>query len=196
MSNSSSDFFEPTLDARDDFTGFDQPFEPYWLALVSFFGGPFVAGAMIGWNHAKLGGSKLVAWGWFLLLSIGLFPFMASDRTWGRVVLLALIVAAQLYHRRRYRLYQHSGGEARGGCWLALGVLAVGMVASMVFYLVLMFSAYSLLDRELAVTLIGEENVTQMDELFSETPAESTETESEVLEGSGEEHSEPTESGE
>lgn len=144
----SSEFLEPTLDAKDDFVGFKQPFQPQWVAFVGFLGGPLLAGILLGLNHVKLGGSRWLGLAWFLGCTLIVFPLRVLAGLWGQVLLGAVIVGSLLLHRRRYRVFEMSGGEERVNWWLGIGLILAGRFVNRGAIFVLILSIYLILGEE------------------------------------------------
>ncbi len=160
-----SDFLEPTLGAKDDFAGFQDPFQPQWTAFVGFLGGPLVAGVLLGLNHVKLGGSRWIALAWLLACLLLVFPLWVLAGLWGRVALGGVVVGSLLLHGRRYRVYAMSGGEQRVNWWLGIAIILGGRFLTR-------FAVYGVV---LALYLVlGEEGVREFFEAFGVELSEPT----------------------
>ena len=144
----SSDFLEPTLDPRDDFDGFSKPYPPQWVAFVGFVGGPLIAAVLLGLNHIKLGGSRWIGLAWFLGCLLVVFPLRFLLGVWGVVLLAGVVLTSLVLHRRRYRIYELSGGEERVNWWVGIGLILVGRFATKYAFGVWVVAVYLLLGQE------------------------------------------------
>ena len=149
----SSDFLEPTLDAKDDFVGFHKPFQPQWVAFVGFLGGPLLTGILLGLNHVKLGGSRWIGLAWFLGCSLIVFPLRVLAGLWGQLLLGAVCVGGLVLHRRRYRVFEMSGGEERVNWWLGIGLILAGRFVTKGAIIALILGLYLALGEESAKEL-------------------------------------------
>jgi hypothetical protein len=151
----SSDFLEPSLDAKDDFVGFNKPFQPQWVAFVGFLGGPLVAAVLLGLNHVKLGGSRWIGLAWFLGCALVVFPLRILAGVWGQVLLASLMVGSVLLYRRRYRMFELSGGEERVNWWLGIAIIIAGRFLTKAAIVVTVIAMFLVLGEETTHDLFG-----------------------------------------
>lgn len=123
------DLLQPTLEARDDATGFDDPWHPWRLVFATFFIGPLAGGWLFASNYRHLGLDRRVAptlWGACALTTLltvygvtqlgGLEATREQGRLLRTIVRVVSAVAAAgvaADQGRRYRVFQMHGGEAR-----------------------------------------------------------------------------------
>jgi hypothetical protein len=140
--HSDDDLLRPTLAEADDALGFDEPWNPWSLVMLTFFAGLLAGGSLLALNFARLGmkgrlypalaivgvASIAIAGGMEWALASGLIP--ATDRDAQRTArwivraascLLAIGLAA--LQRPRFRLFQMSGHSP--GALLKPGLIAV-----------------------------------------------------------------------
>ena len=159
--NSADDLLSPTLEERDNPTGFDDPFQPQSLVYGSFFGGPLVAAFFFGWNFRKLGEPKKAPIAVLLFLALGsayfLYPFVAAEdylaltgqeksdlmrtpRLINRAVTTLFAVIVAVLQNRRFELFTASGGTAKKAFWPIVIVTAI--VTALTFALLFLVALF------------------------------------------------------
>jgi hypothetical protein len=148
MSVAHDELLRPVLTEADDAAGLRRPFRPPSLVLATFFGGAFCAAILFAWNWRELGRPRAARLAAVLFAALGvvlpLMPLAMAEYGWlpldpddlrlvrfavrATPVLPALFVARA--QRRRFRLFEAGGGEARPALAPALGAVLIGMVLS------------------------------------------------------------------
>ena len=143
------DLLRPSLTEADDAVGFHRPWNPIALVFVAFLGGMPAGGLLLADNCRRLGLRDRIALTVAvsvivtLLVSGGLayahtaIPSHAagdSSRRLCRFIAQACVVAAAyplcLLQQKRYRLFQHSGGEPGRVIIPAVGAIVLGIVVN------------------------------------------------------------------
>jgi len=143
------DLFRPTLTEEDDAVGFDRPWNPYHLVLVTFFSGLPGGGVLLALNFRRLGMKEKVH---FALWEIGaasvllfaLAGWLAAGyrhtANWSSTsqllrlglqaisVVVALLIAGR--QRRRFRLFEASNLPGGKLFWPIVAALIGGMAAT------------------------------------------------------------------
>jgi hypothetical protein len=142
-----ADLLTPTLGAEADVSGFDRPWRPWSLVMLSFFFGLVAAGGLIAVNWSRMGRPGRV----FPTLSVaGLGAvLLAAGQVWagfhapgswreaggsgitlsGQVVAVTVSLLLSAPQRRLYQIYRQ-GREPQGSLlWPAVGAVAVGLPA-------------------------------------------------------------------
>jgi hypothetical protein len=151
------DLFTPTLTAGDDAAGFDEPWNPWSLVVLTFFFGLIAGGWLLAWNYARLGmPRKLVpATGLLVLVcaavlaavELRLMNHLGPPGGTTRVLATAafkgletLIVAGVAYtQRRRYQLFLHSRLPEGKLLWYAVGAVLVSLTLEFLMRLGMFF---------------------------------------------------------
>lgn len=152
------DLFTPTLTEEDDAVGFERPWSPWSLVVLTFFFGIPGGGGLLALNFSRLGVPRKVVPAVLVVITASLL--FSALRGWGIVHLhaeshlrllnlgqkaLETVAAGALAwaQRRRYRVFQGSGGEA--GRLLLPGAVAAALSLLVQMALAMLFA--SLFDR-------------------------------------------------
>jgi len=152
------DLFTPTLTEEDDVVGFERPWNPWSLVVLSFFFGISGGGALLALNFSRLGTPRKVLPAVFAVIAVTLL--ITATRGWGyaslddagqlrllrfadRAMETGVAGALAWMQRRRYRVFR--GSSAEPGKLLLPGLLAA--VLSVVIQLALSTLFESLFQR-------------------------------------------------
>jgi hypothetical protein len=144
---SNDDLFAPSLREEDDATGFDQPWHPWTLVVITFFCGLIAGGGLLALNFRRLGMKgrlyptlAIAALGHVLIVGTGLWISYSGmidpgDRdssrmlSWGGkavACLIAILVARP--QQRRYRLFEMSNLPGGKLLWPALAAIGAALL--------------------------------------------------------------------
>jgi hypothetical protein len=152
------DLLTPTLTEEDDAVGFERPWQPWSLVVLTFFAGIPAGGSLLALNFSRLGVPRRVLPAVFSVIAATLLfsawrgwslHHLPVDGAWRLLSLaqraLESLAAGGLawLQRRRYRVFRGSGGEP--GPVLLPGVLAAVLSLAVQAALMLLFA--SLFDR-------------------------------------------------
>lgn len=155
---SEDDLFTPTLTEEDDAVGFERPWNPWSLVVLTFFFGIPAGGGLLALNYSRLGVPRKALRAVLLVITAALL--FAGLRGWGithlhdesQLRLLNLgqkavetLTAGALAwtQQRRFRVFRGSAGEP--GRLLLPGILAA--VLSVIAQMALAMLFASLFDR-------------------------------------------------
>lgn len=128
MPTPDSEFLKPTLDARDNASGFRRPYHPQWVAIVGFIGGSVLSSALLYSNHVRLGGSSRGAGLWAAICFFVVLPVRLIFGAWGSAVLAVVMVRSLAVHGRRHRIYESTASKVRSPGLLGIGLVVLGYI--------------------------------------------------------------------
>lgn len=140
-----SDLLKPSLAARDDASGFDQPWNPTTLAVITFFFGLPAGGGLLAVNFRRLGMREwflpaiaivsvvsLVAYGGAVWYAAHAMLDRDEQRTLRFAVRIVNVLVALLFvhlQRPRFRLADLTDVEKGKLLWPAVLAIALGTAA-------------------------------------------------------------------
>jgi len=152
-----SDLFQPSLTERDDAAGFDRPWNPNTLAVLTFFFGLPAGGGLLALNFWRLGMRKwtiptavFVAITWLTTHCGVVWYYLAAkpdaDEKWWirlgiRVGNIAIALVLARLQRQRYRLSQMTDAPQGKLFWPAVIASVLSVVAT---YALAFFAAVSI----------------------------------------------------
>jgi hypothetical protein len=148
------DLFTPTLTEEDDADGFERPWSPWSLVMLTFFFGIPAGGSLLALNFSRLAAPRKVLPAVFGVIAATLL--VAAARGWSydhlhnegqlrlfdlgdRVFQTATAGALAWAQRRRYRVFRGSAAEA-GKLWPP-GLLAAALSVALQLALTFLFAS-------------------------------------------------------
>lgn len=148
------DLFTPTLTEEDDADGFERPWSPSSLVVLTFFFGIPAGGSLLALNFSRLGMPRKVLPAVFAVIAATLLFTAASGWSYahlhheGQRNLLVLVERAlqtaaagalAWAQRRRYRIFRNSAAEP--GKLLLSGILAAAVSTALQIALTLLLAS-------------------------------------------------------